>query len=140
MEGRRPRPTPFVTTRLEPPCRPITRHQSRLVCGGEGMGAPSAPAQLPAPTWNLPDARAPATPSFASARRRPRRALLEPPELPPAAGRPRPHAAVHCPPARAPGLRHRPSSRTRSWFAVGAGVLPFVSVGTSEEEDQASEG
>jgi hypothetical protein len=53
--------------------------------------------------------------------------------------------ACRRPPARAPGLRHCPSSctplaaRTRSWSAVGAGVLPFVSLGTSEEEDQASQ-
>jgi hypothetical protein len=71
----------------------------------------------------------------------------------PARHRPSALARRH-PPARAPGLWHHPSSRTspavrartllaartRSWSAAGAGVLSFISVGTSEEEDQASEG
>jgi hypothetical protein len=83
------------------------------------MGAQSAPAQPPAPTWNLPAARAPATLPFAPARHRPRRACLEPPKLAPAISRlvwrgregrrprcpPRPHAVgrlrLPChPPAR----------------------------------------
>jgi hypothetical protein len=120
MEGRRPRPAPSATARLEPPCR-----------DGEGMGAPSVPAQPPAPTWNLLAARAPATPPeglHAAGRLLPRhwlrRARLERPKLPPSGSpglrrgrkgrRPRhPPRLPRCPPARArpldPACRRPPA-------------------------------
>jgi hypothetical protein len=112
MEGRRRRPAPSVTACLEPPCR-----------GGEGMGAPSMPAQSPAPTWNLLAARAPATPPERPhavdrplPRHRPCHAHLEWPEFPPS-GSPglrraregcRPRRPPHLHGAGRPRLPHRP--------------------------------
>jgi hypothetical protein len=95
---------------------PSTRHRIRLVCGGEGMGAPSAPAQLPRPHGtSLPPERRPRCHSRPHAASRVAPAWNHPSSRTPPPSTVRPHALLVCgtaraparrrPPARAPGLR-----------------------------------